>query len=129
MSPGREKATTRTNSANFFIDVPVSGAPGVPARPRCSQLRPNPSGLARRVCVATPRAAKSGPRYPSREAAPQESPARQCRGANVEQNRVPEGRHISCDTFSGLPLLHRIMHHALPLWTIDVGGLSVKYFC
>jgi hypothetical protein len=24
--------TTKTNSANFFIKVPVSGAPGVPAR-------------------------------------------------------------------------------------------------
>src|SRR5216684_9052736 len=72
MSPGREKATTRTNSANFFIDIPVSGEPGVPARPRCSQLR---------MLTVT---------------------------AKFRTGETP---------FAPL----------LPLWTIDVGGLSVKY--
>ena len=39
----------------------------------------------------------------SREAAIQESPVRQCREAKVEQSRVPEGRHGSCDTVSSVP--------------------------
>src|SRR5947209_16778591 len=47
---------------------------------------------------------KSGPLYcSSREAATQESPARPCRVAKVEQSRVPEGRHSSCDTVSTRP--------------------------
>src|SRR5664280_2964692 len=37
----------------------------------------------------------------SRETATRESPARQCRETEVEQTRVPEGRHTSCDTDSG----------------------------
>jgi hypothetical protein len=52
---------------------------------------------------------KVGLRYSSsREAATQESPARQCLGAKVEQSRVREGRHRSCVTVSRRPSLHRI---------------------
>ena len=40
---------------------------------------------------------KCGPHHSSsREAATQESPARKCRVTEVEQSRVPEGRHSSC---------------------------------
>src|SRR6202140_2560923 len=63
------------------------------------QIHPN----GRDESVSQPRGPqKSGPRdFSSREAATQVSPARQCRVAKVEQNRVPEGRHSSCDTVSG----------------------------
>ena len=62
------------------------GEPGAP-----------PGGTTRTSLCRNPEGRKkSGQRYsPSREAATQESSARQCRVAKQEQSRVPEGRHSS----------------------------------
>src|ERR1019366_621275 len=60
---------------------------------------------------------ESGMRYrSSREAATRESPARQCRETKVEESRVPEGRHTSCDTDSGALARPSRAHLGSCLW-------------
>src|SRR6266446_7662406 len=78
------------------------GEPGVPARP--PDCRTGEASLCR-----NPEARKKVGRAiaPAAKRRTRESSERQCREVKVEQSRVPEGRHSTCDTVSRRPSLHR----------------------
>src|SRR5437868_1437670 len=135
----RTGIVARNSRTSHKQKVRIDFAPGVnviliksnsPKRLRWSAGRPRRLD-GRDESVSQPRAPqKSGPRYCySREAATRESPARQCREAKVEQSRVPEGRHSSCDTVSRPTSLHRrshqrtsLLHHRSPSGIYNRGG-------
>src|SRR6266550_3086274 len=75
-----------------------------PKRLRWSAGRPRLAGRAPRVCVATPSAAK---KWTAVLLQPRSGdtgkPGTSVLGSKVEQSRVPEGRHSSCDTVSPRP--------------------------